>query len=133
MAITFITAQTSSHFDYLEKRVLLPPPPSSSMSSSSLSSSLFTGKIEREVLDGFDIDEITWAKQAAASTASVPGAMHSELGLGHDRTFGGMKGRRKSKKDKLREAAAAAATFSSPHIVRIDFTDNYKINIISSG
>ena len=35
----------------------------------------------------------------------VPGVRHSALGLAHDRMVGGVKGRRKSKKDKLREAA----------------------------
>ena len=37
----------------------------------------------------------------------VPGVQHSQLGLAHDKMMGGVKGRRKSKKDKLREAAAA--------------------------
>ena len=32
----------------------------------------------------------------------VPGAMHSQKGLEHDRMFGGVKSRRMSKKDKLR-------------------------------
>jgi superfamily II DNA/RNA helicase len=105
-SITFITAQTESHFNYLEKKVLLLPPTAMSLASS-------TGKIEREVLDGFVINEMTWSMQVATSTASVPGATHSELGLGHDRTFGGIKGRRKSKKDKLREAAGSAAAAAS--------------------
>jgi superfamily II DNA/RNA helicase len=105
-SITFITAQTESHFNYLEKKVLLLPPTAMSLASS-------TGKIEREVLDGFVINEMTWTMQVATSTASVPGATHSELGLGHDRTFGGIKGRRKSKKDKLREAAGSAAAAAS--------------------
>ena len=89
--ISFVTAGTEPHFDFLEKRVL-----SSSR------------RIEREVLEGFAIDEAAWASESAALTASVPGSTHSLKGLGHDRTFGGLKGRRKSKKDKLREAAAAA-------------------------
>ena len=37
----------------------------------------------------------------------VPGVQHSRLGLAHDKMMGGVKGRRKSKKDKLREASAA--------------------------
>ena len=90
-AISFVTASTESHFDFLEKRVLTS-----------------SQKIVREVLDGFDIDEAAWASESAASTTSVPGSTHSEMGLDHDRTFGGVKGRRKSKKDKLREAAAEA-------------------------
>jgi superfamily II DNA/RNA helicase len=96
-AISFVSADTESHFDFLEKRVLM-----SSSSSSSL-------KIEREMLEGFAIDEAAWASEYAASTTSVPGSTHSDMGLGHDRTFGGVKGRRTSKKDKLREAAAAEA------------------------
>ena len=95
-AISFVSADTESHFDFLEKRVLM------SSSSSSL-------KIEREMLEGFAIDEAAWASEYAASTTSVPGSTHSDMGLGHDRTFGGVKGRRTSKKDKLREAAAAEA------------------------
>ena len=39
----------------------------------------------------------------------VPGVQHSRLGLAHDRMHGGVKGRRMSKKDKLRAAAAQAA------------------------
>ena len=38
----------------------------------------------------------------------LPGVRHSRLGLAHDRMHGGVKGRGKSKKDKLREAARAA-------------------------
>ncbi|KAL3788245.1 hypothetical protein ACHAW5_005296 [Stephanodiscus triporus] len=92
-AISFVTAGTESHFDFLERRAL---------SSSSRA-------IKREVLDGFAIDEAAWASESAASSANVPGSSHSQMGLGHDRMFGGVKGRRKSKKDKLREAAATAA------------------------
>ena len=45
----------------------------------------------------------------AAGGAGVPGVHHSRLGLAHDRMHGGVKGGRKSKKDKLREQAQAAA------------------------
>lgn len=38
-----------------------------------------------------------------------PGVRHSPLGLAHDRMHGGVKGRRKSKKDRLREQLAADA------------------------
>ena len=46
---------------------------------------------------------------AAAGGAGVPGVHHSRLGLAHDRMHGGVKGGRKSKKDKLREQAMAQA------------------------
>ena len=52
------------------------------------------------------------AEGAAAGGAGVPGVSHSRLGLAHDRMHGGVKGGRKSKKDRLREQAmeqAAAA------------------------
>jgi len=66
-------------------------------------------KIEREVLPNFAPNEEDWKIVSTASTMSVPGATHSDRGLAHDRMFGGVKGRRKSKKDKLREEAAARA------------------------
>jgi len=90
VSISFITPREESHFSFIEKRVL------------------HGEKIEREVLPGFTPDESTWEIEAKAETISVPGAVHSEKGLEHDRIFGGVKGRRKSKKDKLREAAAKA-------------------------
>ena len=49
----------------------------------------------------------------------VPGVVHSPKGLAHDRMHGGVKGKRKSKKDKLREAAALAARLEKelgPHV-----------------
>ena len=96
IAISFVTGKSESHFDFLEKGI-------------SFDNRRGWRKIEREVLPKFAPDEAVWKMESAVSTASVPGAMHSEKGLEHDRTFGGIKGRRKSKKDKLREAAAAAA------------------------
>jgi len=85
-AITFITASKSSHFDFIEKKEL-------------------GGKvIEREVLPDFLPDEVEWSGASMAEQTSIPGVVHSEKGLAHDRMFGGVKGRRKSKKDKLREA-----------------------------
>ena len=93
-AITFVDAGSESHFDFIEERELL---------------SSRRGPIEREVLPGFAPDEAAWAIESTASDMSVPGASHSGRGLAHDRTFGGVKGRQKSKKDKLREAAAAKA------------------------
>jgi hypothetical protein len=48
-----------------------------------------------------------------AGGAGLPGVQHSRLGLAHDRMHGGVKGKRKSKKDKLREQAAAARRAAS--------------------
>jgi superfamily II DNA/RNA helicase len=88
LAVSFITASKASHFDFIEKKEL-------------------GGKvIEREVLPDFMPDEDAWLIESAAGETSIPGVTHSQQGLAHDRMFGGVKGRRKSKKDKLREAAA---------------------------
>ena len=88
--VTFVTASKESHFDFIEKKEL-------------------SGQnIEREVLPGFEPDEDTWQIQSKAEQTSIPGIVHSQKGLAHDRMFGGVKGRRKSKKDKLREAAVKA-------------------------
>jgi len=90
-AISFVTAQKESHFNFIERKEL-------------------NGRtIEREVLPEFAIDESVWEIQSMASDMSTPGAVHSQKGLAHDRVFGGVKGRRKSKKDRLREAEAAKA------------------------
>ncbi len=91
VSISFITPKKESHFDFIEKR------------------EMHGEKIEREVLPEFALDESTWEIEAKAETISIPGAVHSSKGLEHDKIFGGVKGRRKSKKDKLREAAAKAA------------------------
>ena len=45
---------------------------------------------------GYEVEEVS----------VVAGVRHSRLGLAHDRMHGGVKGRRRSKKDKLREQAA---------------------------
>ena len=89
-AISFLTASSESHMELIEKRHLPEP-------------------IERETLDGFEPDEEKWAIEAEGSRISVPGTIHSDRGLAHDRMHGGVKGRRKSKKDRLREAAARKA------------------------
>ena len=91
ISISFITPKKDAHFSFIEKRELQ------------------GNKIERETLPEFVIDESSWEIEATAGSRSVPGAVHSSKGLEHDRIFGGVKGRRKSKKDKLREAAAKAA------------------------
>lgn len=90
-AITFVTAASEAHMELIEQRHLAEP-------------------MERETLPGFDPNEEKWEIEAEASRISVPGTLHSNKGLAHDRMFGGIKGRRKSKKDKLREAAAREAT-----------------------
>lgn len=95
MSISFITPKEESHFSFIEKK------------------ELHSEMIEREVLPEFALDESTWEIEAAAGQISVPGAVHSSKGIEHDKIFGGMKGRRKSKKDKLRESAAKAAQKSN--------------------
>ena len=76
-AVSFITASKEAHFDLIEKKEL-------------------GGQvIEREALKGFEPDEAEWQIQSK---------MEQTVDA-HDRMFGGVKGRRKSKKDKLREAA----------------------------
>jgi hypothetical protein len=65
--------------------------------------------IQREVLPGLEPDEDEWEIQLAASRAGAPGTAHSSRGLAFDRMHGGVKGKRKSKKDRLREQAAREA------------------------
>ena len=89
-AITFVTPVSESHLDLIEKRHLAEP-------------------VEREVLPGFEPNEEEWKVKSEASRISAPGTQHSSLGLAHDRMHGGIKGRRKSKKDRLREKAAREA------------------------
>ena len=67
VAVSFITAATSAHFDLIERRHRL--------------------RLARETIPGFEPTD-------AAVTPTRPSDPH-----------GGVKGRRKSKKDKLREAA----------------------------
>ena len=86
-AISFVTPESEAHLDLIEMRHLVEP-------------------IEREVLPGFEPNEERWEIEAEAARISPTGTIHSELGLAHDRMFGGVKGRRKSKKDRLREQAA---------------------------
>lgn len=89
-AISFVMAANEAHMELIEQRHL-------------------ASKIEREVLSDFKPDEEKWTIEAEGSRISIPGVVHSTKGAAHDRMFGGIKGRRKSKKDKLREAAAKAA------------------------
>ena len=89
-AITFVTPVNESHLDLIEKRHLVE-------------------SVEREVLAGLEPNEEEWKVKCEASRISTPGTQHSSLGLAHDRMHGGIKGRRKSKKDRLRENAAREA------------------------
>lgn len=90
MAVTFVTPVNEAHLNLIEKRHLVE-------------------RVEREVLPGLEPDEEEWQVKSEASRISAPGTQHSSLGLAHDRMHGGIKGRRKSKKDRLREKAAREA------------------------
>jgi superfamily II DNA/RNA helicase len=90
-AITFVTPDSESHLDLIEKRYLSAEQ-----------------RLVRETIPGFEPNEELWRMEADSSRATVPGTEASNLGLAHDRMFGGIKGRRKSKKDKLRERQSAA-------------------------
>jgi len=87
-AITFVTAANEAHYDLIETRHLGGTSP------------------KREVLPGFEPNEEKWEISSLATTVNVDGVLHSDKGLAYDKMFGGNKGRRKSKKDKLREEAA---------------------------
>ena len=96
-------------------------------------------RVPREVLPGFEPKEVDplrvtasevqlrdagqWLTEteglagavvAAPLDISVPGVRHSKLGLAHDRMHGGVKGRRLSKKDKLRAQHAEAVRRLDP-------------------
>jgi len=91
-AISFVTPTNEAHYDLIEKRHLRG-----------------AMVVEREVLRGFEPNEDKWNVKSKASTITVQGVQHSQAGLAHDKMFGGVKGRRKSKKDKAREKAAMEA------------------------
>ena len=103
VAVSFVSAASAPHFRLIEERHLK------------------GASVEREVVDGFEPDERDWLAATASRVGGggaggeapldvgVPGVVHSDKGLAHDMLHGGVKGRRKSKKDKLRERAAAAA------------------------
>ena len=86
-AITFVTPTTEAHMSLIEKRHLSEP-------------------IPREVLPDFEVDEQKWQIQAESALLRAPGAGKSTKSLAFDRMHGGIKGKRKSKKDRLRERAA---------------------------
>ena len=85
-AVTFVTAEANVQLELIEERHLAQP-------------------IKRETLQGIKVNEEKWNIQAEASKMSI--AAPSSKGLAHDKMFGGIKGRRKSKKDRLREQQAA--------------------------
>jgi superfamily II DNA/RNA helicase len=89
-AVSFVTPANEARLDLIEKRHLVKP-------------------VEREVLAGLEPNEDEWKVKSEASRISAPGTVHSKLGLAHDRMHGGIKGHRKSKKDRLREKAARKA------------------------
>jgi superfamily II DNA/RNA helicase len=91
-AVSFITPSNEFQYDLIEKRHLNG-----------------IDKVEREILKGFEPNENKWEIISASKKTSVSGTEHSKDGLAHDQMFGGIKGRRKSKKDKLREKAARQA------------------------
>merc|ERR1711957_297595 len=90
-AVTFVTPTGEAHFNLIEKRHL-------STSDGTV--------VKREVLKGFEPNEERWKVDSALSVTVVEGVEHSMKGLAHDQMFGGVKGRRKSKKDRVREQAA---------------------------
>jgi superfamily II DNA/RNA helicase len=61
-----------------------------------------------------ETEGLAGAVVAAPLDISVPGVRHSKLGLAHDRMHGGVKGRRLSKKDKLRAQHAEAVRRLDP-------------------
>jgi superfamily II DNA/RNA helicase len=91
-AITFVTAANEAHYALIETR------------------HLGGTSVKREVLPGFEINEAKWEVATLATTVNVDGVQHSDKGLAYDKMFGGNKGRRTSKKDKLREKAARKET-----------------------
>ncbi len=91
LAVTFVTSSNEAHYDLIEKRHLC------------------KGSVEKEILPGFEPNEARWELRRNASDINVKGVMHSKAGIAHDRMFGGIKGKRKSKKDRLREQAARKA------------------------
>lgn len=92
IAVSFVTPTNEHFFDLIEKRHL-----QGSM------------VVDREILKGFEPNEDRWKVKSGAATIELEGVEHTKGGLTHDRMFGGVKGRGKSKKDKLREKAAKKA------------------------
>jgi ATP-dependent RNA helicase RhlE len=87
-AITFVTPDNESHYHLIEQRYI----PKEN-----------TAALIRETIPGYEPNEEAWRIAAESSKYTVPGTVSSNKGLAHDRMYGGIKGHRKSKKDKLRE------------------------------
>jgi len=85
-AISFVIPEMETHLQLIEQRHLQEP-------------------IPREVLMGLEPDMEQYQITVEASRM-IPDTQHSKEGLAHDKMYGGIKGFRKSKKDKLREKAA---------------------------
>jgi ATP-dependent RNA helicase RhlE len=81
LAVSFVNADTEAHFRLIERRQGL--------------------RVERERIAGFEPEEAEPAAQAAAAEQAAGQPQPADPN-------GGIKGRRKSKKDKLREAVARA-------------------------
>jgi len=101
IAVSFVTPENEAHFNLIERRVL-------------------RARLFKEVLPNFVPNEDEWAHKVQNAKESLPGVEHSKKGLAHDKMYGGIKGKRKSKKDKRREAAAnsvrEAATSSEENL-----------------
>ena len=80
-AISFVSPGVEAQLELIERRHLPEP-------------------MERQVLPGFEPNEDRWEVESQASRIGAPGIIHSDKGLAYDRMFGGIKGRRKSKKIK---------------------------------
>ncbi len=98
-AISFVTADSAAHFRLIEKRHHL--------------------SLERERLPGFEPSEVSAESASPSPLDAVENAPLAPLDVVENAppapldVAGGVKGRRKSKKDKLREAAARAAAVKS--------------------
>ena len=84
-----MTPDNESHYSLIEQRYI--------------STDKNTATQVRETIPGFEPNEELWRIEAESSKYTVPGTESSTKGLAHDRMYGGIKGHRKSKKDKLRE------------------------------
>ena len=126
VAVSFITADNAAHFALIERRLgggrgAVPREvvggfePTRAGSSSNVSTSDDAAAAQYRARMDADASGAGagGAGGGAALQGAVAGVRHSHLGLAHDRMHGGVKGRRKSKKDKLREAAAAAAAVAA--------------------
>ena len=113
VAVSFVASTGSgneAHFALIERR----------HGGMAVPREMMEGFIPKDVERVFGGDDANGAADGGAAAAggattdelehlpAVPGVRHSSMGLAHDRMHGGVKGRRMSKKDKLRAAAAKA-------------------------